>query len=130
MGIKYQIVKSTLGDVNKKPNWRIYADFAQLLISQAKKLYKNGALDMECESNIYAIDVTTIDLCLQVFPWEKFRNTKGVIKLHTKINIQGNIPKFINISNCKLNDVNALDYIIPKPKVFYLFDVLILILKD
>lgn len=122
MGIKSNVVKSTLADANEQRDWRIYADFAQVLIAQAKKLYAEEPLDVEWQGNIYAIDATTIDLCLTMFPWAKFRRTKAAIKLHTKINLRGNIPDFIYISDGKLNDVNALDLIVPEANAFYLID--------
>lgn len=122
MGIRCKVAKSTLADANEQRDWRIYADFAQVLIAQAKKLYADESLDVEWKGNVYAIDATTIDLCLSIFPWAKFRRTKAAIKLHTKINLRGNIPEFIHISDGKLNDVNALDYIVPEAGAFYLFD--------
>ena len=108
MGIKCKISKSTLADANEQRNWLIYADFAQILIAQAKKLYADEPLDFQWDGEVYTIDATTIDHCLSVFPWAKFRRTKAAIKLHTKINLSGNIPEFIHISDGKLNDVNAL----------------------
>ena len=122
MGIRTKVARSTLADANEQRDWRIYADFAQVLIAQAKKLYADEPLDVEWQGNIYAIDATTIDLCLTMFPWAKFRRTKAAVKLHTKINLRGNIPDFIHISDGKLNDVNALDLIIPEPNAFYLID--------
>jgi hypothetical protein len=122
MGIKSKVAKSTLADANGQRDWRIYADFAQVLIAQAKHLYAEEPLDVEWKGNIYAIDATTIDLCLTMFPWAKFRRTKAAVKLHTKINLRGNIPDFIHISDGKLNDVNALDLIIPEANAFYLID--------
>ena len=122
MGIRCRIAKSTLADANEQRDWRIYADFAQILISKARALYADEPLDVEWDGNIYAIDATTIDLCLSVFPWAKFRKAKAAVKLHTKINLRGNIPEFIHISEGKLNDVNALDLILPEPEAFYLFD--------
>lgn len=122
MGVKSRISRSTLADANEQRDWRIYADFAQILISQARMLYADEPLDVEWDGNIYAIDSTTIDLCLSIFPWAKFRQTKAAIKLHTEINLRGNIPEFIHISDGKLNDVNALDLIKPEPDAFYLFD--------
>lgn len=122
MGIKGKVSRSTLADANEQRDWRIYADFAQILIAQARTLYANEPLDVEWEGNIYAIDSTTIDLCLSIFPWAKFRQAKAAVKLHTEINLRGNIPEFIHISDGKLNDVNALDLITPEPDAFYLFD--------
>jgi len=122
MGIKCKIARSTLADANEQRNWKIYADFAQVLIAQARKLYADESLDVQWDGEVYAIDATTIDLCLSVFPWAKFRRAKAAIKLHTKINLRGTIPEFIPISDGKLNDVNALDLIVPEPGAFYLFD--------
>ena len=122
MGIKCKIAKSTLADANEQRNWKIYADFSQVLIAQARKLYADEPLDVQWDGEVYAIDATTIDLCLSVFLWAKFRRTKAAIKLHTKINLRGNIPEFIHISDGKLNAVNALDLIVPEPGAFYLFD--------
>ena len=122
MGVKSKVAKSTLADANGQRDWRIYADFAQVLIAQAKSLYAEEPLDVEWRGNIYAIDATTIDLCLTMFPWAKFRRTKAAVKLHTKINLRGNIPDFIHISDGKLNDVKALDLIVPEANAFYLID--------
>ena len=122
MGIRSRVAKSTLADANGQRNWLIYADFAQVLIRRARELYSDEPLDVEWPGNVYAIDATTINLCLALFPWAKFRRTKGAVKLHTKINLRGNIPEFIHISDGKLNDVNALDLIVPEPGAFYLFD--------
>jgi hypothetical protein len=122
MGIKTRVAKSTLADANEQRDWRIYADFAQVLIAQAKKLYAAEPLNVEWKGNIYAIDAKPIDLCLTLFQWAQFRNTKAAVKLHTKINLRGNIPDFIHISDGKLNDVNALDFIIPEANAFYLID--------
>jgi len=122
MGVRCKVCKSTLADANEQRDWRIYADFAQILISQARKLYAEEQLDVDWGGNIYAIDATTIDLCLAVFPWAKFRKAKAAVKLHTQINLRGNIPEFIHISDGKLNDVNGLDYIAVEPEAFYLFD--------
>ena len=122
MGIKSKVSKSTLADANEQRDWRIYADFAQVLIAQAKHLYAEEPLDVEWQGNIYAFDATTIDLCLTLFPWAKFRRTKAAVKLHTKINLRGNIPDFIHISDGKLNDVNALDLIVPEANALYLID--------
>lgn len=122
MGIRSNIARSTLADANEKRNWKIYADFAQVLVKRARQLYSSEPLDVEWGGNIYAIDATTIDLCLALFPWAKFRRTKAAVKLHTQINLRGNIPEFIHISDGKLGDVNALDLISPEPGAFYLFD--------
>ena len=122
MGIKSSVAKSTLADANEQRDWKIYSSFAQILIAQAKQLYADEKFDIEWNGNIYAIDSTTIDLCLSIFPWAHFRKTKAAIKLHTRINLRGCIPEFIHVSDGKLNDVNVLDYIVPEANAFYLFD--------
>ena len=122
MGIRSRISRSTLADANENRDWRIYADFAQILISIAKELYANDDFGINLEAEVYALDSTTIDLCLSLFPWARFRNTKGAIKLHTLLNLRGNIPEFIHISDGKLHDVNVLDILIVQPGSFYLMD--------
>ncbi|MCD6175675.1 MAG: hypothetical protein J7K65_07930 [Planctomycetes bacterium] len=119
-----------MSDANEQRNWQIYADFAQVLIAQARTLYADELLDVQWDGKVYAIDATTIDLCLSVFPWAKFRHAKAAIKLHTKITLRGNIPEFIHIPDGTLNDVNALDLIVPEPGAFYYLTVLTLIFKD
>ena len=122
MGIRSRISRSTLADANENRDWRIYADFAQILISIAKELYANDDFGINLEAEVYALDSTTIDLCLSLFPWARFRSTKGAIKLHTLLNLRGNIPEFIHISDGKLHDVNVLDILIVQPGSFYLMD--------
>lgn len=122
MGIRSRISRSTLADANENRDWRIYADFAQILISIAKELYANDDFGINLEAEVYALDSTTIDLCLSLFPWARFRSTKGAIKLHTLLNLRGNIPEFIHISDGKLHDVNILDILIVQPGSFYLMD--------
>lgn len=122
MGIKGTVSKSTLADANENRDWRIYADFAQVLIHQARHLYADEDLGLELEETIYALDSTTIDLCLSLFPWAKFRKRKGAIKLHTLLDLRGSIPVFIEITDGKVNDVNILDQLIPEPKSFYVMD--------
>jgi hypothetical protein len=122
MGIRSRISRSTLADANENRDWRIYADFAQILISIAKELYANDDFGINLEAEVYALDSTTIDLCLSLFPWARFRSTKGAIKLHTLLNLRGNIPEFIHISDGKLHDVNILDILIAQPGSFYLMD--------
>ena len=97
MGIRGKISRSTLADANEKRDWRIYADFAQILIHEAKKLYINEPFGVDIDETVYALDSTTIDLCLSLFPWAKFRKQKGAIKMHTLLNLRGNIPEFIRI---------------------------------
>jgi hypothetical protein len=122
MGIRSHISRSTLADANENRDWRIYADFAQILISIAKDLYAKDDFGINLQAEVYALDSTTIDLCLSLFPWARFRKTKGAIKLHTLLNLRGSIPEFIHISDGKLHDVNVLDILIVQPGSFYLMD--------
>lgn len=120
MGIRGKVSRSTLADANRMRDWRIYADFAQSLIQNARKLYSNEEFGVDLDHTVYALDATTIDLCLTVFPWANFRQTKAAIKLHTLLDLRGNIPTFIHISDGKLHDVNVLDILIPEPGAFYI----------
>ena len=122
MGIRGKISRSTLADANEKRDWRIYADFAQILIHEAKKLYINEPFGVDIDETVYALDSTTIDLCLSLFPWARFRKQKGAIKMHTLLNLRGNIPAFIRITDAKVHDVNILDELIPEPGSFYVMD--------
>jgi transposase len=122
MGIRTKISRSTLAEANEKRDWRIYADFAQLLICIARQLYINDDFGVELDQTVYALDSTTIDLSLSVFSWAHFRQTKAAIKLHTLLDLRGNIPTFIHISDGKLHDVNVLDELIPEPGSFYIMD--------
>ena len=122
MGIRSRVSRSTLADANENRDWRMYADFAQILISIAIELYAKDDFGLTLEAEVYALDSTTIDLCLSLFPWARFRRTKGAIKLHTLLNLRGSIPEFIHISDGKLHDVNILDILIPQPGSFYLMD--------
>ena len=122
MGIRARMARSTLAEANENRDWRIYADFAQVLIAMAKDLYAGEDFGVELEATVYALDSTTIDLCLSLFPWARFRRTKGAIKLHTLLNLRGSIPEFILISQGKLHDVNVLDVLIPVPGSFYVMD--------
>jgi len=122
MGIRGQVSRSTLADANEKRDWRIYADFAQSLIHIARKLYLDDEFGVELDQTVYALDSTTVDLCLSVFPWARFRKAKGAIKLHTLLDLRGNIPAFISISDGLLHDVNVLDELIPEPGAFYIMD--------
>jgi transposase len=123
MGIRTKTVaRSTLANANEKRDWRIFADFAQSLIQIARPLYADEDLGLQLDSTVYALDSTTIDLCLSVFPWARFRQTKAAIKLHTLLDLQGNIPTFIHISDGKLHDVNVLDLLLPEPGAFYVMD--------
>jgi len=122
MGIRSSVARSTLADANEKRDWRIYADFAQSLIQIARRLYAGEDLGLELDNTVYALDATTIDLCLTVFPWAHFRQTKSAVKLHTLLDLRGNIPSFIHISDGKLHDVNVLDLLLPEPGAFYVMD--------
>lgn len=122
MGIRGNISKSTLADANEKRDWHIYADFAQVLIDIARPLYVDDDFGIELKETVYALDSTTIDLCLSVFPWARFRKRKGAIKIHTLLDLRGPIPTFIDISPGTLHDVNILDEIIPEAGSFYIMD--------
>jgi transposase len=122
LGIQGNVSKSTLADANEVRDWRIYADFAKHLIGIARKLYQNEPLVVDIEQTVYALDSTTIDLCLSVFPWAHFRTTKAAVKLHTLIDLRGNIPTFIHISDGKLHDVNVLDVLPIEPGSIYVMD--------
>jgi DNA polymerase III delta prime subunit len=122
MGIKSKVSRSTLAEANEKRDWRIYADFAQILIAQARELYKQEEFEKELDETVYALDATTIDLCLSLFPWAKFRKHKGGIKLHTLLDVQTSIPTFIELTPAKVHEVNILDIIIPEAGAFYVMD--------
>jgi len=122
MGIRGRIARSTLADANENRDWRIYADFAQVLIAMARPLYLNEDFGVDLDATAYALDSSTIDLCLSLFPWARFRRAKGAIKLHTLLNLRGSIPEFIHISDGKLHDVNVLDLLLVQPGAFYIMD--------
>jgi hypothetical protein len=122
MGIRGRISKSTLSDANENRDWHIYADFAQVLIHTARTLYLKEPFGVELTQTVYALDATTIDLCLALFPWAHFRKNKGAVKLHTLLDLRGNIPSFIEITSGKVHDVNILDDLIPEPGSFYIVD--------
>lgn len=122
LGIRSKISRSTLAEANEKRDWRIYADFAQVLISIARDLYANDDFGVELDETVYALDSSTIDLCLALFPWARFRKRKGAIKLHTLLDLRGNIPSFISITDGKVHDVNVLDQLIPEPGAIYIMD--------
>ena len=122
MGIRGKISRSTLADANEIRDWKIYADFAQVLIKIARPLYKNEDLGLELETTIYALDSSTIDLCLALFPWAKFRKTKAAVKMHTLLDLHGAIPTFISITDGKVHDVNVLDELILEIGSFYIMD--------
>ncbi|MGB6042912.1 MAG: IS4 family transposase [Pirellulales bacterium] len=122
MGIRGNVSRNNLSNANRTRDWRIYADFAQVLIAEARTLYADEDLGIDLDATVYALDASTIDLCLSMFPWARFRKAKGAVKIHTLMNLQGNIPEFILISDGKLHDVNALDYLIPVPGAYYVMD--------
>jgi len=122
MGIRSPVRRATLADANERRDWRIYADFAQRLIAQARALYATEDLGLELSNTVYALDSTTIDLCLALFPWAPFRTTKAAVKMHTLLDLRGPIPSFIHISDGKLHNVNALDLLIPEPAAIYVMD--------
>ena len=122
MGIRSQVSRNTLANANATRDWRIYADFAQRLIGIARKLYINEPFGVDLANTAYALDSTTIDLSLSLFPWAPFRTTKGAVKMHTLLDLRGNIPSFIHISDGKLHDVNILDQLIPEAGAFYVMD--------
>jgi hypothetical protein len=122
MGFRERVRRSTLADANEARDWRIYAEFAQRLIAQARKLYANESLGIELTNTVYALDATTIDLCLSVFPWAHFRSAKAAVKMHTLLDLRGNIPTFIHISDGKMHDVRALDELVVEPGAIYVMD--------
>jgi len=122
MGFRGKISKSTLADANEKRLWQIYADFAQVMMNRARKLYQDDQLAVELEETIYALDSTVIDLCLSLFPWAHFRKAKGAVKMHTLLDLRGNIPTFIAITEGKVHDVNILDVLEPEQGAFYIMD--------
>ena len=122
MGFRTSVARSTLADANESRDWRIYADFAQTLISTARNLYARDPLAVDLEQSLYALDSTTIDLCLALFPWARFRHCKAAIKMHTLLNLRGNIPAFVHITEGKVHDVNVLDQNAPEPGAFYVMD--------
>ena len=122
MGFRGRVARSTLADANETHDWRIYADFAQVLIGIARPLYACDPMGVELQNSLYALDSTTIDLCLSLFPWAKFRKHKGAVKMHTLLDLHGNIPTFISITDGKVHDVNILDEILPEAGAFYVMD--------
>jgi hypothetical protein len=122
MGISEAVRRSTLADANELRDWRIYAEFAQRLICHTRQLYAKEPLGIDLSSTVYALDSSTIDLCLSMFPWAPFRATKAAIKLHTLLDLRGAIPTFIHISDGRLHDVNIMDMLIPEPGSYYIID--------
>lgn len=122
MGFHGRVSRSTLADANESHNWRIYADFAHVLIRAARPLYVSDPIGVDLDQSLYALDSTTIDLCLALFPWAKFRKNKAAVKMHTLLDLHGNIPTFISITEGKVHDVNILDQIQPEAGAFYVMD--------
>ena len=122
MGFRGKVARSTLADANESRDWRIYADFAQVLIGIARPLHAHDAMGVDLEHSLYALDSTTIDLCLSLFPWARFRQHKAAVKMHTLLDLHGNIPTFIRVTDGKVHDVNILDEIIPEAGAFYVMD--------
>lgn len=122
IGIRGNIARSTLANANENRDLRIYADHAQVLINIARKLYRNEDFGVELKETVYALDSTTIDLCLSLFPWARFRKCKGAVKMHTLLDLRGSIPSMIWITDGKVHDVNILDELIPEPGSFYIMD--------
>ena len=122
MGIRGKVSRTTLARANENRDWRIYADFAQILIHSARDLYSNDDFGLDLKETVYALDATIIDLSLSLFPWAQFRTTKGGIKLHTLLDLRGPIPSFVEITPAKIHEVNILDILIPEPGSFYVMD--------
>jgi hypothetical protein len=122
MGFRGRVARSNLADANESHDWRIFADFAQVLISIARPLYAHDPIGVDLDQSLYALDSTTIDLCLSLFPWARFRKHKAAVKMHTLLDLHGNIPTFIEITDGAVHDVNILDEIIPEPGAFYVMD--------
>src|SRR5450432_476327 len=122
LGIRSKVARTTLADANESRDWRIFADFVQVLIRIARPLYAADPIGVDLDHSVYALDSTTIDLCLSLFPWAKFRRHKGAVKMHTLLDLHGNIPTFISITNGKVHDVNILDEIAPEAGAFYVMD--------
>jgi hypothetical protein len=122
LGLRGHVSRSALADANESRDWRIYCDFAQALIRIARRLYSKESLGIDLSETVYALDSTTIDLCLSLFPWARFRKTKAAVKLHTLLDLRGGIPSFIHISDGRLHDVNVLDVLVTEPGAFYVMD--------
>src|SRR5664280_1940443 len=122
MGFRGKVSRSTLADANESHDWRIFADFAQVLIAIARPLHACDLMGVDLEQSLYALDSTTIDLCLSLFPWAKFRQRKAAVKMHTLLDLHGNIPTFIRVTSGAVHDVNILDEIMPEAGAFYVMD--------
>ena len=122
MGFRSPVKRTTLADANERRDWRIWADLAALLIKRARRLYCNDSFGVELDSTVYALDATTIDLCLSLFPWALFRSTKAAVRLHTLLDLRGNIPTFIHISDGRTHEINVLDMLTAEAGAFYVMD--------
>jgi hypothetical protein len=122
LGFRGKVARSTLADANESHDWRIFADFAQVLIAIARPLHARDPIGVDLEQSLYALDSTTIDLCLSLFPWAKFRRRKAAVKMHTLLDLHGNIPTFIRVTSGNVHDVNFLDEILPEAGAFYVMD--------
>jgi hypothetical protein len=122
MGFRSRVARSTLAEANESRDWRIYADFAQVLIGIARPLYARDPIGVDLDQSLYALDSTTIDLCLSLFPWARFRKHKAAVKMHTLLDLHGNIPTFIRVTDGKVHDVNILDEFLPEAGAFYVMD--------
>jgi len=122
MGFRSGVARSTLADANESRDWRIYADFARTLIATARRLYARDPMGVDLDQSLYVLDSTTIDLCLALFPWARFRRCKAAVKMHTLLDLHGNIPAFVHITDGKVHDVNVLDQIVPEAGAFYVMD--------
>ncbi|HEX2715609.1 MAG TPA: IS4 family transposase, partial [Candidatus Acidoferrales bacterium] len=122
MGFRSRVSRSTLADANENRDWRIFADFAEVLTRMARPLYAHDPLGVDLEQSLYALDSTTIDLCLSLFPWARFRKHKAAVKMHTLLDLHGNIPTFIHVTEGKMHDVNILDELLPEAGAFYVMD--------
>jgi hypothetical protein len=122
MGLRGKVSRTTLADANESHDWRIFADFAQVLVAIARPLYAGDPIGVDLDASLYALDSTTIDLCLALFPWARFRKHKGAVKMHTLLDLHGSIPTFISITEGKVHDVNILDEILPEAGAFYVMD--------
>ena len=122
MGIRRPVRRATLADANERRDWRMYAEFGQKLIAQARPLYAGDELALDLSNTVYALDSTTIDLCLSLYPWAPFRSTKAAVKMHTLLDLRGNLPGFIHVSDGKMHDVKVLDRMLPEPGAIYVMD--------
>jgi hypothetical protein len=122
MGIKGKVSRSTIAHANENRDWRIYCDFAQILIHQARQLYSDDDFGLQLQETVYALDASIIDLCLSVFPWARFRKTKGGIKLHTLLDLRGNIPSCVTVTEAGVHEINILDELVPEAGAIYIMD--------